>query len=201
MTGPPIIGLTGTVGAGKSTVARILGDLGCVVSDSDALAREALDDESVLRRLRERWGDAIFDDDGRARRDAIAAVVFSDPAERQFLESIIHPWIEERRNIQFDAVPSNAPALVIDAPLLLEAGLDRHCDSIWVVDAPRELRQARVVESRGWDADELRRRESSQWPAERKRAAATVIFDNDGTFDRLAEAVRTHLGTLQRPGA
>jgi len=189
----PIIGLTGTVGSGKSTVAAMLRDLGCVVSDSDVLARAALDDPEVIDALRDRWGAHPFDEEGRPRRDAIAAIVFADAQERQFLESIVHPWIERRRREQFAAAPSSAPALVIDAPLLLEAGLANACDQVWVVDAPRDIRLARVAASRGWDDAELARRERSQWPASRKRAAADVLIENGGTLERLAVGVSAAL--------
>lgn len=185
---PPVIGLVGGIGAGKSAVAAALRELGCVVCDSDALAREALGDPTVVTMLRERWADrrpGPVAADGSVERRAVAAIVFGDVNERRWLESITHPWIEARRRALFAAAPAHAPALVIDAPLLLEAGLGDQCDAVIFVDAPRTARMARVRSARGWDEGELLRRERSQWPLERKRSAATDVIVNDGDLHDL----------------
>lgn len=186
---PPTIGLVGSIGAGKSTVAGMLAELGCVVCDSDALARESFEDPRIRQALRDRWGGRILAQDGTIDRRAIAAIVFADPAERAFLESLTHPWIESRRKALFAAAPPGTRALVIDAPLLLEAGLGPRCEAILFVDAPRPTRLERVQRRRGWDAAELARREQAQWPLERKRAAATHVLVNDGSMARLRTSV------------
>lgn len=197
----------GGIGAGKSTVASILRELGCVVSDSDAVAREALSDPSIRERLRERWGDRVLAADGAVDRRAVAGIVFTDPTERRWLESLTHPWIEVRRQERFASAPS-APALVIDAPLLLESGLDRQCDAILFVDAPREQRLARVRATRGWEQQELALREAAQWPLDRKRAMATEVIVNDGdpaairpqvarALDRITHAANRPTGDLR----
>src|SRR5690606_3719789 len=90
----PVIGLAGGIGSGKSTVARMLAELGCTVSDSDAAARAALEDHDVRKRIVDQWGDAILDSGGRIDRSKLAAIVFNDPAQRRLLEAITHPWIE-----------------------------------------------------------------------------------------------------------
>ncbi|MFO0873555.1 MAG: dephospho-CoA kinase [Phycisphaerales bacterium] len=196
----PLIGLVGGIGAGKSTVAQILRDLGCVVSDSDALAREAFDDAGVRAALRGRWGGRVFSSRGAVDRKTVATIVFGDDAERRWLESITHPWIEDRRRAMFAAAPPQAPALVIDAPLLLEAGLGPRCDAVVFVDAPREERLARVRATRGWDAGELARREAAQWPLERKRRASSIVLMNDGDRPSLADKVREALESIVRAG-
>ena len=196
---PPVIGLTGSIGAGKSTVARILGELGCVVVHSDEHARAALRDPAVRDTIVSWWGTDVLDADGAIDRAAVARRVFSDPAERTRLEGLTHPWIEARRREVFDAAPADAPALVIDAPLLLEAGLDAECDAVIFVDAPRPVRLARVAE-RGWDDAELARREDSQLPLDEKRSRADHSLWNDGDLDDLSVRVRTILQNIVESG-
>ncbi len=192
----PVIGLAGGIGSGKSTVARMLADLGCVVADSDAAARAALEDPAIRDRIVAQWGSEILDDAGRIDRSKMAAIVFSDPQQRRQLESITHPWIEARRREQFDAAPADAPALVIDAPLLFEAGLDAECDAVIFVDTPREVRLSRVRDNRGWDEAELRRREDSQLPLDAKRFRADDIVFNNGDVCELEEQVRQCLNSI-----
>lgn len=174
----------------------MLAELGCVVADSDSAARAALEDPVVRDRIVAQWGNEILDDAGRIDRSKMAAIVFSDPEQRRRLESMTHPWIEARRREQFDAAPEDAPALVIDAPLLFEAGLDAECDAVIFVDAPREIRLARVRDNRGWDEAELRRREDSQLPLDEKRFRADDIVINNGDVSELEAQVRRSLGKI-----
>ena len=197
---PPIIGLVGGIGAGKSTVAAVLRELGCLVSDSDELARQSFRDPAVVGQLQERWGSRVLTADGSIDRREVAAIVFADAEERRFLESIVHPWIERRRAAQFASAPPGTPALVIDAPLLLEAGLGPQCDAVLFVDAPRPLRLARVMANRGWDDAELARREAAQWPVERKRSTASHVIDNGGDQGGLREQLAEVLRTLRVSG-
>lgn len=193
---PPIIGLAGGIGAGKSAVAACLQALGCVVSDSDELAKAALRDHAVVEQLVARWGARVIGRDGLVNRSAVAAIVFEDERGRRWLESIVHPWIEARRRASFAAAPPGTPALVIDAPLLFEAGLDRDCDGILFVDAPRALRLERLRASRGWSASELDRREAAQLPLDLKRAKADIVIVNTGDRQRLHQDARAALDTL-----
>jgi dephospho-CoA kinase len=176
--GPPTIGLAGGIGAGKSRVAALLAELGCVVSDSDADARAVLADPEVIATLRSWWGDEVVGVDGAIDRGKVAGRVFTDVEERRRLESVLHPRIHERRAARFAAAPPDTRAFVIDAPLLFEAGLDADCDAVIFVDASRPTRLARVAANRGWSDEELARRESAQWPIDRKRSLATLIIDN-----------------------
>lgn len=193
---PPVIGLVGGIGAGKSAVAAHLRRLGCVVCDSDALAREVLLDPGVRRELVRWWGSGIMNSDGLVDRRRVAAIVFERPEERLRLEALIHPLVERRREALFRDAPASTRALVIDAPLLLEAGLGERCDAILFVDAPEAMRRARVEATRGWDAAELARREAAQWPLDRKRAAARAVIRNDGSEAELARAVEAALADV-----
>src|SRR5687768_9172845 len=95
--GKPVIGIVGGIGSGKSHVARLFGELGCLVIDSDAQVREAYRDPAVLGTIREWWGDAVFRPDGSLDRSAVAARVFADPSERRRLEGLVHPLVHAAR--------------------------------------------------------------------------------------------------------
>lgn len=189
----PIIGLTGGIGAGKSAVARELGELGCFVVNSDDLAREALCDPAVHKALVQWWGKGILAPDRRIDRRSVARIVFVRPVERERLESLVHPWIEKRRLAMFRTAPDEAPALVIDAPLLIEAGVDRQCDAVIFVEADRTRRLARLAEKRGWSEQEMNQREESQLPLDAKRIRADYVIDNNGDLRSLAGLVRRTL--------
>ena len=195
---PPVIGLTGGIGAGKSTVARILESLGCVVSDSDRDAAAVMETSDVRERLRAWWGDGIIAADGTLDRGAIAARVFEDPRERGRLENLVHPLVHERRRRRFEEASPDSRAWVIDAPLLFEAGLDEECDAIIFVDASRDLRVRRVETGRGWDASEIDRREAAQLPIDEKRNRATVVITNNAATERLENDVRAFLDSMIR---
>ncbi len=194
--GPLVIGLVGGIGSGKSEVARVLADEGCVVIDSDAEARRLIQSTSVRDTLVSWWGDEILAEDGTVDRKKVAQIVFSDPEERKRLEGLLHPLIHEarQRKIRENA---DVPAIVIDAPLLYEAGVDRECDAVIFVDAPREVRLARVREHRGWDEDELARREVSQMTIEEKRRRADVVIRNDASLEELRRRVRRVFSDLR----
>ena len=109
-------------------------------------------------------------------------IVFSDAAQRERLERLVHPLVRATRTEMISRTdPRTTPAVIVDAPLLFEAGLDKECDAVVFVDAPKENRLKRVRETRGWDEEELNRREKAQLPLEEKRRRADVVITNDGT--------------------
>jgi len=178
---PLVIGLAGGVGAGKSTVARAFERLGCFVSDSDKAAKRELDKPEVVQTLKNWWGEGIVDDSGRIDRKAIASIVFDDPAQRERLEALIHPRLKAGRAALIErAHRACAPAVIIDAPLVFEAGLEKECDLVVFVDAPRDVRLERVRRSRGWGDGELDRRERAQWSLEEKKRLSDAVVDNGG---------------------
>lgn len=194
----PVIGLTGGIGAGKSAVARILAELGGVVSDSDRDTTEILRMPRVIEIMRGWWGDGVLDDGGMIDRREVARRVFTDSAARRRLEELVHPLVHDRRHARFAESPSDTRMFVIDAPLLFEAGLESECDTIWFVDAPLDVRRERVRVHRGWSEDELDRREASQWPIEEKRRRSDVVLDNGGALETLETGVRDALAALDR---
>ncbi len=148
-----IIGITGGVAGGKSTVARLLEKLGAGVLDADRAGHEALRLPQVEAAARRRWGERVFGPDGRIDRSNVARIVFAEGPEgrkeRLFLEQLTHPEIAAllRRQAE-DMAAAGTTVAVLDAPLLLEAGWDDVCEKIVFVDAPREVRSARALEAR-----------------------------------------------------
>jgi dephospho-CoA kinase len=190
------IGLVGGVASGKSTVAKLLVELGAGVLDADRTGHDVINDEPEVREaLRKRWGDVVFDATGKVSRPAVAKLVFGDgnksDTELQWLQDLMHPRIGRRLQEigqQMDA--EGKPAIVLDAPLLLEAGWKPFCDLVVMVDVAREIRLARAAE-RGWTEADFDAREAAQVSVEEKRRLADFIINNTGTEAELREAVRT----------
>lgn len=188
------IGLVGGVASGKSLVGRMLVELGAGLLDADRTGHAVLaDDAEVREAIRKRWGDSVLAANGSINRSAVAKRVFSETeageADRRFLERLLHPRIRRRvmrERDQFAA--AGKPAVVLDAPLLLESGWDPLCELILFVDVPRQMRLERA-QTRGWTEAEFARREAAQWPVENKRAAANVVIANDGSEGDLRAAV------------
>jgi dephospho-CoA kinase len=176
----PIIGLSGGIGAGKSEVARFLASLGAVVLDSDRMAHEELHHPEVVKELRRWWGPQVISADGRPDRKAIARIVFEDPAELSRLEGLLYPRLQRRRDALIAKLQTDPAvrAVVLDAPKLYEAGLDKTCDALIFVDADRETRVRRVASTRGWSEAELTRRENLQIPLDVKMANADYVIVN-----------------------
>ena len=188
-----IIGLVGGVASGKSTVASAFAKLGAVVLDADKLAHEKLDEPAVQEVLLARWGDGILSPDGTTNRSMIAEKVFDEDAQatenRKFLERLLHPLIRRRVEREITTLKTSAvPAVVIDAPLLIEAGWQEICDAVIFIDTPEATRRSRA-EDRGWSQQEFARRESAQMPIGEKRAKATHTLDNRGTPGDLTHEV------------
>ncbi|MBY0311244.1 MAG: dephospho-CoA kinase [Phycisphaerales bacterium] len=196
----PVIGLAGGIGAGKSAVAAAFAKLGCLVIDSDARAKAALDRPDVRDQLVRWWGgkdgNAILTDH-RIDRAKVAAIIFANPDDRRKLEELVHPIVrQERAAIIADAVQSGARAAIVDAPLLFEAGVDRECDVVVFVDAPRSVRLDRVAKTRGWSEAELHRRETAQLPLEEKRSRSHYVVSNDTTPDAVLPQIEHILSQI-----
>jgi dephospho-CoA kinase len=184
-----LVGLTGGIGSGKSTVARMLAARGAVVLDSDVLAREAVEPgTSGFDAVVGRFGDGVLGSDGSLDRHALASIVFADDVARVDLEAIVHPAV--RRSIA-EAVAAHAhtdDVVVVDSPLLIETGAHEGFPVVVVVTASPDARVARLVE-RGMDEADVRARMAAQMPLEEKVAVADVVVDNDGTEAELEERV------------
>ncbi|MFW6164412.1 MAG: dephospho-CoA kinase [Planctomycetota bacterium] len=194
-----MIGLLGGIAAGKTTVAEMLGRLGATVLSADAIAQRVLERPETRDRVVARWGEAVVGDDGKVDRERLAAEVFGEPEELAALEAITHPAIVTELRQQIDAArrSQETVAVVVDAPLLLEADLDGLCDLLVFVECPRPARLARARD-RGWDAAQLDRREGHQQPLEAKREQADVLIDGNAplktTFRQVQQLWRRTLG-------
>jgi dephospho-CoA kinase len=188
------IGLVGGVASGKSLAAKFLVDLGAVHLDADRTGHDVLaEDTDVRQAVVGRWGDAILAADKSVDRAAIARRVFAQNetgvADRKFLENLVHPLIGQRLDQKrIEAAAAGKLAVVLDAPLLLEAGWGKMCDVVIMIDSPRDLRLSRA-KTRGWDEAEFDRREAAQWPVDEKRRLADVVIPNHGSGDELRTAI------------
>lgn len=191
---PLTILVQGGVASGKSSVARALAELGAEVVDCDALGHEALRRPEVVARLLEAFGPEVLDPEGQVDRDALGARVFSDPAALARLEAIVHPliarWVHER--LESRRTPEDRPrrVVVLDAAVAERMGLDRSCDLRVFVDVPAEVRRRRARAQRGWNPEEVDRREAHQEPLDSKRAQADAVLPNDGSPDEAMAHVK-----------
>jgi len=197
--GKPIIGLVGGIGGGKSFVARMFADEGCMVIDSDKAVGEAYQRPEVREKLREWWGGQVLMPNGQVNRKEIARRIFDDEQERRRLEGLIHPIVAELRDEQMRQGGGDASvkAYVWDTPLLLEVGLGGQCDAIVYVDAPEAERLERLRRTRGWDEGELRRREKLQMPLDKKlNMANDMVRNTAGADDEVRNQVRKVLSRI-----
>lgn len=188
---PPRIGLTGAIGAGKSSVGALLAVRGARVLDADAFARAATDDPEVVARIAAEVG-ADLVPDGRLDRNATAARIFADPAARRALERIVHPWVRAAAaaaEVAARAERPPPPLIVHDVPLLFENRLDDGMDATIVVAAPFAVRAARLATRSGLPEAAVRARDAAQLDPAEKARRATFVIDNGGDERALAAAV------------
>ncbi len=197
----PVIGVAGGIGSGKSLVARQLASEAGVRIDADAIAHAALDRGDVRERLRQWWGERVFDREGRPDRRALAELVFDDPSKRRRLEGLVHPIVfaERDRVVAAAADDPSARLVVIDAPLLFEAGLAEQCDRVIYVHADRRTRLRRVAQQRGWDEAEVTRREKNQMPLDKKLRLAHYMVENDASEAACLAQIRDVLALCLDP--
>jgi len=191
-----LVGLTGGIGSGKSTVAGLLARRGAVVVDADALAREVVEPgKPAFDAIVERFGAEVVAEDGTLDRSALAAIVFEDEEARKDLEAITHPAIGEEFTERVTSVPGDA-VVVMDVPLLVETKR-RSYDVTVVVEASRETRLARL-EQRGVSRSDARARMAHQASDEERRAVADILIDNSGDEATLRSEVDRVWAELQR---
>ena len=186
------IGLTGGIGSGKSTVGKLLAQLGAALIDTDLIARQlTLPGGAAIDALAAEFGSALIAPDGALARARMRDLVFGDVSAKRRLEAILHPLIGAETERQA-AAAQGAPALVFDVPLLVESGRWRtKVDKVLVVDCGEATQIARVVQRPGWTPDAARAVIASQASRERRRASADAVIFNDGiTPDQLAIDVR-----------
>jgi len=183
------VGLTGGIASGKSTVATMLEELGAVIIDADALAREVVAKGTPgLEAVIEEFGAELLAADGELDRPAMGRLVFGDEQARKRLEAIVHPLVFERIVELEQEAPSDA-VVVHDIPLLAEAGRAGEFNHVIVVDAPPDVQVQRMQEERGWTEEDARSRIQAQVSREERRAIATQVIENTGTREDLRKRV------------
>jgi dephospho-CoA kinase len=191
------VGLTGGVASGKSTVSAILAELGALVIDADALAREVVARGTPgLDAVVAEFGPGVLTPEGDLDRPAMGRLVFGDDAARRRLEAIIHPLVIERM-AEIEATAGEDDVVVHDIPLLAEGGRADTFDAVVVVDAPRDLQVERMLGDRGWTREDAESRIAAQATREERRAIATHVIDNNGTLEELRVRVEEVLDELR----
>lgn len=185
-----IIGLTGNIGTGKSTVLQMLAELGAEIIDADKLAHEVIAPNGpAYAAVVEAFGQEIVKPDGHIDRGKLGEIVFRDPQPLASLEALVHPAVSVRTRELIEQ--AKTPVIILEAIKLLESGLARQlCDEVWVVTCRREQQLARVMAQRGLTEAEARLRMEAQPPQEEKIAQADVIIDNSGTVEETRKQVR-----------
>ena len=185
-----LVGLTGGIGSGKSTVARLLEKLGAVVFDADLLAREAVEPGTPGHTaVIERFGADVLAPGGELDREALASIVFADPAARRDLEQIVHPEVRRLFAEGSEAYRDTDRVVVFSAPLLVETGMHTAFEVLVVVSATVATQIERLMRQRGMSEPSIRARIDAQAPLEDKAAAADFLVDNEGSLDELESQV------------
>ncbi len=199
-----VVGLVGGIASGKSRVAAMFASLGAAVIDADRLGHDILQLPLIARQLTRLLGPSILDDSGGIDRSKLGKLVFGtepDSAQRlKQLEEVLHPQIHAEAIRELKRLQATAPrpsAIIIDAPLLLEAQWAPMCDLILFIDTPEEVRRERAAQ-RGWSTEHFESREQTQWSLDTKRRAATHIIDGTADETSLRSTIARLLREMQR---
>lgn len=190
-----VIGLTGGIATGKSTVSSLLLKHGAYLIDGDRIAREVVEiGKPAYRQIIAHFGEGICQQDGTIDRKKLGRIVFADPHERKILESITHPYIfEEIRRRIHEAEEARVRLIILDIPLLFETGLDKEADLTLLVDADEAEQVRRIMARDHLTEEEAKARIASQWPMEEKRKRADYILSNRGNLEDLEREVEEFL--------
>ncbi|MGE5554233.1 MAG: dephospho-CoA kinase [Betaproteobacteria bacterium] len=185
------LGLTGGLGSGKSRVAQALQELGAAVVDADQLAREVVAPGTPgWRAVVEAFGPEFLSPDGSLDRRKLGRLVFADEPARRRLEGIVHPEVKRLLRERAESLErAGAPVVVLEVPLLFEAGFEGEVDKVVVVDAPEEVRQRRVMARDGLTLNEARQRLAAQLPLREKVGRADYVIDNSGRWEETQRQV------------
>ena len=191
-----VIGLTGNIGSGKSTVLAMLAQLGARIVDADDLVHQVMDRGTpVWQAVVDTFGEAVLDEGGRIDRKKLGSVVFDDPQALKRLEEIVHPAVDE----SFLELVRNAeePVMAVEAVKLIESGVHHVLSSLWLVTCPEEERLRRLVEGRGADPEDVQERLKAQMPEEEQARWADVVIVNGGTLEQTWEQVKAEWERIQ----
>jgi len=178
-----VIGITGGIASGKSTIAEMLESLGADLIDADKICHELINTKEIALEITKRWGSHLQGNHGKIKRDALAEIVFSDEKEISALNNIIHPKAIKQIRSEIAKFHSDASteAIVLDAALLVESNLVDICDIVLFVDSDEDRCKERVQSSRKWPLDEIEKREKFQGLLQQKREISDVIINNNNS--------------------
>ncbi|QHJ71682.1 dephospho-CoA kinase [Planococcus halotolerans] len=184
-----IIGLTGSIASGKSTVSKMLEDLGYPIIDADLVARKVVEPGSeTLKEIEALFGSEVIRDDGTMNREKVGALIFSDPVKRKQMNDIIHPAIRAEMLRQRSAFMAEGhQTIVMDIPLLFESKLQHFVDKILVVSVTEDNQLSRLMERNGLNEKDARARIGSQLPMSVKEEGADAVIYNNGTIEETAQ--------------
>lgn len=194
-----VIGLTGGIACGKSTVGRLLAEFGLVRVDSDQIARQVVEPGTPgLREIVERFGSDVISPDGRLDRAALGRFVFADEIARRELEAIVHPRVWAALKAASEQAESQHQETVLEIPLLFESGRQDHFQTIWVVSVSPQVQRERLAQRDELNPEEVEQRLASQWPLAEKERRATVVLDNSGPIEDLRGEVEVALANWRK---
>ena len=203
MTSKPmvVIGVTGAIGTGKSTVARMFNELGANVLDADAMAHEVMEPNRLAwREIVKTFGRDVLNADQTVNRKRLATLVFRDVQRRERLEAIVHPRVIKAiaQQVRRLARSRRTRAVVVDVPLLVEVGAQKLVDVLVVVTAPPDIQRTRLKDRQGWSDEEIRARIDAQWELSAKVALADYVVDNSDGVDATRTQVKRIWNQLAR---
>jgi dephospho-CoA kinase len=197
-----VIGLTGGIATGKSTVCAILENAGAVIIDADRIARKLVKKNlPAYRQIVDTFGESVLLPDGEINRIALGDLIFNDPRKKQLLNKIVHPPVGKETNRQLKQIEKNNPnALVIlDIPLLLESGMHKDLSEVIVVYAPEHIQIKRLMERDHIAQENALARIRSQMPIEEKKKLASIVIDNSGTLENTRKQTLEIFQRLKEP--
>lgn len=184
-----VVGLTGGIGAGKSTVAKRLAELGAAVIDADRIGHEILARPKVIKEIKATFGGDVLTEEKTVDRRKLGRLVFTDADKRGLLHEIVHPPMEAEFQRLIGEARRQHRIAVLDAAILFEAGWDRLCDVTVCVTAPRPVRLQRLRAARGWNDEQLAARERAQAGIEQKESKAQIVLVNAGSKEECRSSV------------
>ena len=191
-----ILGLTGGIACGKSTISAYLKEFGLPVIDADECSRAVVEKGSIgLGKLTEIFGNKILENDGTLNRKALGQIVFSDSEQLSLLNSVMEPLIREEISRRLNQ-ENNADLVVLDAPLLIEQHYDKICDFIMTIDVPKKIQLERLIERDNLSEDEAKSRIESQLSSRERNGFADVVIDSSGTVEQTRKQVIKWLKTI-----
>lgn len=197
-----VIGLTGGIASGKSTVAGILKNAGAIIIDADRIARDVVKKGlPAYREIVKAFGKKVLQPDGEINRSELGDIIFHDPQKKQLLNCIVHPHVREETNRQLKQIENTDPntMVILDIPLLIEANMHKELSEVIVVYAPEHIQIRRLMQRDNISEAEAIARVRSQMPIDEKKDLATIVIDNTGTKEKTRKQTLTIFQRLKGP--